>query len=195
MKDPYGWSVEAMFGPSRGLLRQYRRLVRQVAPYLATPIRALAREIRRAGCNTILCQEYESPRFDAAVAVGRLLRIPVFATFQGGSWHRSRIEGWLRPITLRRCSGLIIGSSIEEDRLREKYGMSDREDCAHLQSARCRGVAGRFARGRANQAWNFGFDAGRRLAWPYRHPPEGARCPAQSVEGCLFAAARRRRSY
>ena len=123
MTDPYGWSVEAMFGQSRGLLRQYRRLVRQVAPYLATPIRALAREIRRAGCNTILCQEYESPRFDAAVAVGRLLRIPVFATFQGGSWHRSRIEGWLRPATLRRCSGLIVGSSIEEDRLRKKYEM------------------------------------------------------------------------
>jgi len=125
IKDPYGWSVEAMFGPSRRLLRQYRRLVRQVAPYLATPIRALASEIRHAGCNAILCQEYESPRFDAAVAVGALLRIPVFATFQGGSWHRSRIEGWLRPITLRRCSGLIIGSSIEEDRVREKYGMLD----------------------------------------------------------------------
>ena len=125
MKDAYGSSVEAMFGPGRGRLRQYRRLVRQVAPYLATPIRALAGEIRRAGCNTILCQEYESPRFDAAVAVGRLLRIPVFATFQGGSWHRSRIEGWLRPITLRRCSGLIIGSSSEEDRMRQKYGMSD----------------------------------------------------------------------
>ena len=123
IKDPYGASVETMFGPSRGISRQYRRFFRQVTPYLATPIRLLAREIRRAGCNAILCQEYESPRFDTSVAVGNLLRIPVFATFQGGIWHRSRIEDFVRPITLRRCAGLIIGSSIEETRVREGYGL------------------------------------------------------------------------
>ena len=84
--------------------------------------------------------------------------------------------------TLRRCSGLIIGSSNGKTACAKTMG------CRTLRlhgfhSVRCRGVAGRFARGRANQAWNFGFDAGRRLAWPYRHPPEGTRCPAQSVEG------------
>jgi glycosyltransferase involved in cell wall biosynthesis len=120
-KDPYGLTVEAMFGPTRGLSRQVWRLAHHVVPYLATPVMTLAREIQRAGCCAILCQEYESPRFDASVAVGKLLRIPVFATFQGGSWHRSGIERRLRPLTLRHCAGLIIGSSVEAARVRERY--------------------------------------------------------------------------
>jgi glycosyltransferase involved in cell wall biosynthesis len=124
IKDPYGWSVEAMFGPTRAIGRQYYRVARHVVPYLATPLTVLAREIRRAGCGAILCQEYESPRFDAAVVVGRLLRIPVFATFQGGSWHRSGIERVVRPLTLRRCAGLIIGSSVEAARVQARYAVA-----------------------------------------------------------------------
>jgi starch synthase len=57
------------------------------------------------------------------VVAGGLLRIPVFATFQGGSWHRSGIERALRPLTLRQCAGLIIGSSIETARVRKRYGI------------------------------------------------------------------------
>jgi hypothetical protein len=119
-KDPYGLTIEAMFGPTRGLSRQVWRLAHHLVPYLAT-VMTLAREIRLAGCCAILCQEYESPRFDASVAVGRMLRIPVFATFQGGSWHRSGIERRLRPLTLQHCAGLIIGSSVEAARVRERY--------------------------------------------------------------------------
>jgi starch synthase len=120
-QDPYGLTVEAMFGPRTGFSRQAWRLAHHLAPYLATPVMTLAREIRRAGCCAILCQEYESPRFDASVAVGKLLRIPVFATFQGGSWHRSGIERRLRPLTLQHCAGLIIGSSVEAARVRARY--------------------------------------------------------------------------
>jgi glycosyltransferase involved in cell wall biosynthesis len=120
-KDPYGLTVEAMFGPRSGFSKQVWRLAHHLAPYLATPVMSLAREIRRAGCSAILCQEYESPRFDAAVAVGKLLRIPVFGTFQGGSWHRSGIERRLRPLTLQYCAGLIIGSSLEAARVRACY--------------------------------------------------------------------------
>ena len=120
-KDPYGSTIEAMFGPTPGLSRQVWRLARHLVPYLATPVMTLAREIRRTGCCAILCQEYESPRFDASVAVGRILRIPVFATFQGGSWHRSGMERRLRPLTLQHCAGLIIGSSVEAARVQERY--------------------------------------------------------------------------
>ena len=111
-----------MFGPTNGAARQWRRVARHVVPYLATPVTVLAREIRRADCGAILCQEYESPRFDAAVVVGGLLRIPVFATFQGGNWQRSAVERRVRPLTLRRCAGLIIGSSTEAARVQERYG-------------------------------------------------------------------------
>jgi glycosyltransferase involved in cell wall biosynthesis len=123
MNDPYGWNAEAMFGASGKLSRRGWRLAHDVGPYLATSVMALRREVRRARCGAILCQEYEAPRFDAAVAVGGLLRIPVFATFQGGSWHRSRLERYLRSLTLRRCAGLIIGSSLEAARVREHYGI------------------------------------------------------------------------
>lgn len=129
MKDPYGLSVERMFGPSHGLVRHGWRVARHIAPYLATPVRILAREIRRSSCGAILCQEYESPRFDASVAIGRWLRIPVFATFQGGNWQRSVIERHLRPYTLRRCAGLIIGSSIEAARVQARYGMPPERIC------------------------------------------------------------------
>lgn len=84
----------------------------------------LAREIRRAGCSAILCQEYESPRFDASVVIGKLLRIPVFAAYQGGNYQRSGIERFVRPLTLRGSAGLIIGSSFERARVRERYGTS-----------------------------------------------------------------------
>ncbi len=91
MKDPYGCTMQSMFGEKDGGQTGYWRLAHHLAPYLATPTLVLTREIRRAGCTAILCQEYESPRFDALIAVGAMLGIPVFATFQGGNWHRS---GW-----------------------------------------------------------------------------------------------------
>jgi glycosyltransferase involved in cell wall biosynthesis len=84
-----------------------------VRPYLATPPRLLARELRRAGCTALICQEYENPRFDACVLLGRLLGLPVFATFQGGTRQRSRLEAPIRPLALRACAGLIIGPRAE----------------------------------------------------------------------------------
>jgi glycosyltransferase involved in cell wall biosynthesis len=129
MKDPYGSSVDSMFGPTHRLARKSWRVVGHLAPYLATPLTVLAREIRRANCGAILCQEYESPRFDTSVVIGRLLRIPVFATFQGGNWQRSAIERRLRPLTIRRCAGLIIGSSIETARVRERYRVPAENIC------------------------------------------------------------------
>src|SRR5437867_11330432 len=110
MKNPYGTSDGAMFGATSRFSRPLWRAAHGLGPSLATPIGALAREIRRARCSAILCQEYESPRFDVSVLMGRLLRLPVFATFQGGTWSRSGLERRARPHALRRSAGLIIGS-------------------------------------------------------------------------------------
>ena len=123
LNDPYGMTVEQMFGATRGLAYQARRLMYPVVPFLATPIIPLARAIRSAGCNAILCQEYETPRFDASIAIGKLLRIPVFATYQGGNWQRSKFERILRPLTLRRSAGIIIGPSLEVARVQARYGV------------------------------------------------------------------------
>jgi glycosyltransferase involved in cell wall biosynthesis len=125
MKDPYGCSEHAMFGSGTRGPRAYWRIAHHLAPYLATPMSSLTREIRRAQCTAILCQEYESPRFDALVAIGRLLGIPVYGTFQGGNWHRSGLERRVRPVSLRRSAGLIIGSSAEAERVKERYGITN----------------------------------------------------------------------
>jgi glycosyltransferase involved in cell wall biosynthesis len=94
-----------------------------VLSYTATPWLALAREFRRDGCEAILCQEYEYPRFDQAVVTGRLLHMPVFATYQGGSTPRSVVELPLRGAMIRRASGLIIGANREMQRVRAAYGV------------------------------------------------------------------------
>ena len=54
-----------------------------------------------------------------------MLGIPVFATFQGGNWHRSGLERRVRSYTLRRSAALIIGSSDEAERVRNEYRLGD----------------------------------------------------------------------
>jgi starch synthase len=128
----YGLNADEMFGKASGPARFGWRILRHMAPYLATPLIALAEEIRRAGCSAILCQEYESPRFDASVIVGKLLGIPVFATFQGANWQqRSGLERVIRPLSLRRCKGLVIGSSAEMARVQKCYEL-DTEKIAKI---------------------------------------------------------------
>lgn len=108
----------------RGVRERYRprsQVLRLGESYLATPLRPLARELRADGCRVILCQEYEYPRFDVAVGLGRLLRVPVFATFQGGEAARSRMELPVRRLAVRRTAGLIIASTAQAERAQRRY--------------------------------------------------------------------------
>ena len=98
------------------------RALKDVASYLATPPRLLAATVRREGCEAMLCQEYEYPRFDVCVAVARSLHRPVFGVFQGGDFQVSRIERLVRPLTVRAATGLVIGSGGEIARVRRRYG-------------------------------------------------------------------------
>ncbi len=91
--------------------------------YISTPLRLLARELKREGCTAILCQEYEYARFDIAVLLGKLVHLPVFATFQGGDKISSPIEYPLRWLSLRASDGLIVASQMERDRLESEYGI------------------------------------------------------------------------
>jgi glycosyltransferase involved in cell wall biosynthesis len=123
--DPQAWTArDAVEGlaPPRKLAGM---AVHQLAPYLATPPRGLAGAIRAEGCSAVLCQEYEHARFDAAVALGRMLRLPVFATFQGGQTQRVRLERPLRRVAMRACAGLVIGSASEIERVRRRYGVPE----------------------------------------------------------------------
>src|SRR5437867_6414334 len=126
MINPYGRNVKQAFGQLHGpgrLLLPLLAVLREVVLYFTTPLGLLARELRTHACKAILCQEYEYPRFDVCVLLGKLMHLPVFATFQGGDYQRSRIERYIRPLTLRACAGLIIGAQSEIDRVRTYYGV------------------------------------------------------------------------
>jgi starch synthase len=112
-------------GDRRDPARVARAALRNLAPYLATPVTTLARIVRAERCAAILCQEYETPRFDLSVLAGALTGLPVFASFQGGDYHVSRIERVVRKVTIARARRLIVPTATEIERLRRRYGVTD----------------------------------------------------------------------
>ncbi len=100
-------------------------IVKSLGSYISTPLGPLKRELRREGCQAILCQEYEYARFDTCAIWGRLTGIPVFATFQGGDQTQSLIEYPWRQLAFRACKGVIISTQQEIQRVRQRYKLSD----------------------------------------------------------------------
>lgn len=121
--NPYlsSGSFEEVFGDVGGVRRIWLKILNQVAPYLATPLGLLAEELRRENCSAIFCQDYESARFDACVLLGRLMGLPVFATFQSGSYDPNPLGRRLRRLTMQACGGLAIGPETEIQRVRQVY--------------------------------------------------------------------------
>jgi glycosyltransferase involved in cell wall biosynthesis len=127
--EPTGCRVSVL--PSPVLHRKLRaarwrfaprsRLLRSLEAYVATPPRALVRELEELGCAAILCQEYESARFDMCVLLGRLANLPVFGTYQGAQNGHSAVEVPLRRLAIRWCDALIVGSATERERVRNRY--------------------------------------------------------------------------
>lgn len=103
------------------LLRKLKNLAQSIGSYLSTPVDLLAKEIRREGCQAILCQEYEYARFDTCVFLGQRMRLPVFATFQGADQTHSWLEYPIRDVAFRKCSGVIISTKTEIERVRARY--------------------------------------------------------------------------
>lgn len=97
-------------------------VLKDVASYLATPPRVLARAIESEGCDAILCQEYEYARFDVCVAVARRVGCRVFGVFQGGNFQVSRLERFVRPLTMRAADGVIVADADEIARVQRCYG-------------------------------------------------------------------------
>jgi glycosyltransferase involved in cell wall biosynthesis len=118
LRDPYR---------HRLLLKVRSRWPRPVPPsalsYSSTPVRSLMQTLDRERCDAILCQEYESTRFDLCVLTKRLHSRPVFATYQGANRTASRIEEPIRRYTVRHGDGLIIAAQSERERVASKYGV------------------------------------------------------------------------
>jgi starch synthase len=128
MRDPHGMTIEQMFGDVAAFWRPVAAALQQLAPYLATPLLSLARELKRERCDAILCQQHEYARFDIGVLLGRLLGVPVFASYQGGGDRQhSAIEHMLRPRTLKHSTGLIVATRSEAQRLQLRYDVPPRK--------------------------------------------------------------------
>ena len=125
MANPYGRSARSAFGLTRfrRALGPFLWPVVQIAPYLSTPRRSLAAELRADGCSAILCQEYEFPRFDACAAVARRTGVPLVAVFQGGDYRRWWSETLVRGRAIERCRALIVAPEAEARRVVETYGV------------------------------------------------------------------------
>ena len=124
MTYPYGQTVREAFGEIqswRRLFYPFYVIARETGLYLSTPHRSLARVIRRESCDAILCQEYEYPRFDTCVLLGKLMNRPVFGCFQGGNYHHNHLERLVRRHSIHACAGLIIPTMDEEERVITKY--------------------------------------------------------------------------
>lgn len=120
--NPYlAKSFEEMAGNVKGNRRRFLKGLNLVAPYLATPLRGVFQEIRRHGCRAILCQDYESPRFDVCTLLGKWMRLPVFGSFQSGCFELNRIGRSLRPFTINACNGLLIAPQTEIQRVSDRY--------------------------------------------------------------------------
>jgi glycosyltransferase involved in cell wall biosynthesis len=114
--------------------RPRSQALRSVASYTSTPMRALIQTLRRERCDAILCQEYESTRFDLCVLTRRLHGLPVYATYQGANQTASWMERPIRRSTVRRSEGLIIAAASEIERVRTTYRVPSQK-IAHIANA------------------------------------------------------------
>jgi glycosyltransferase involved in cell wall biosynthesis len=110
----FRWITQSKLFPNKAVIRS-------LDSYFVLPLQWLTQELQQYEHCAILFQDYENPSFDVCVLLGKFLRLPVFATFQGGTSPRSKLEHLIRPSTLRACTGLIIGSGVENQRVQTRY--------------------------------------------------------------------------
>ena len=118
----------ALRPPHRPGLRRAVRGLRRLAGYGSLPPlfwRTLAAE----GCDAVMTQEYEHPRFDVVAAGARRRGLPLFASFQGALPAGSALERRVRAGALRAASGLVIGPAVEAERVRARHGLPPEAIC------------------------------------------------------------------
>ena len=119
------WSLRAPTNPrARRVWRAARRATALAAGYTATPPRGLARVLSQEQCDAIVVQNYEYPRFDVCVLLGRWLGMPVFATHQGGKPPKHRMEGWVHRWTVPAAAGLLVGARQEATAVAARHRLS-----------------------------------------------------------------------
>jgi starch synthase len=105
-----------------GLAGRAGQVLGAISSHRSTPIRATLAVLRTLNCRAIICQEYEYFRFDACLLLGRLLAVPVFATFQGSTHEPNVLSRLWKAALVRRAAALIIPAAEEVARVRSRYG-------------------------------------------------------------------------
>jgi hypothetical protein len=116
--EPTGTPMVIIPAPRRSTLQATcPGLRRDLHEYLSSVPRGLLAELRRH--DAVLVQEYEDQRCDVLAWWGRAVGLPVFASFQGGfpPWEAAPLQRLLRPVSMRRLRGLLIGDRAERDRV------------------------------------------------------------------------------
>ena len=122
--DRQAWSVRDAVLPEPGVVQRLAAVMAHHAlPWLSTPRGALKRVIAMEKLDCLLCQEYEDARLDLCLLAARSRRIPVTATFQGGSASRTPLERFIRPVSMRAVAHLFVGSEGEIARIGGSYGV------------------------------------------------------------------------
>jgi starch synthase len=122
LPNPYASTIEdAACSSELGFRRPWLILLKNLAPYLSTPMFTLWHQLDTYHSRILICQEYENPRFDLCALLLRGLGYSVFGTFQGGTTCRGVIEKILRPLAMKKASGLIIASMPEQERVKARY--------------------------------------------------------------------------
>jgi glycosyltransferase involved in cell wall biosynthesis len=101
---------------------EHEGLRRALGAYTSLPLKNLGGVLREQRCEALICQDYEHPRFDWSVLLGRLLGIRVYGSFQG-RYMASPLEAPGRRLAIRRCAGLIAAPREEAERVRSEYGL------------------------------------------------------------------------
>ncbi|MGG6293245.1 glycosyltransferase family 4 protein [Leptolyngbya sp. AN02str] len=118
------WAEKGQPSQPDSLIVRLKDGIKSLGTYLATPLPQFAKELKQQGCRALMCQEYESPRFDTCVLLGQLTGIRSFATFQGGDKTQSSIERWSRQWAFDRCTGVLVSPQKEIDRIRQCYDVA-----------------------------------------------------------------------
>lgn len=106
-----------------GLRHAIYRSIRFILRYFSTPLTRLFCELKKDGCEALVVQEYESARFDLCVILGRIKRIPVFGTYQGGVPQHVFLRP-LRSLAMKLCAGLLVPARNEARRVLTDYTFS-----------------------------------------------------------------------
>jgi glycosyltransferase involved in cell wall biosynthesis len=120
---PTGTPVTVLPPPVPRRISARPGLARDVAEYRSAVPPGLTQVLLRS--DVVLVQEYEEPRTDLLAWWAARRRLPMLASFQGGSppWHAAPVQRRVRSASVRRLAGVLVGDAEEGRRVRDAHGV------------------------------------------------------------------------